>query len=463
MKNMTAQNIAKACSGVFANEAEISDKPISSVVIDSRKCSENCLFIAMRGENVDSHKFIPDCVKAGASLIVAEYKVDCDVPLILVDNALKALEDIAYLYRQQLDLKVVGITGSVGKTSTKEAIAAVLSEKYNVLKTEANLNNNIGLPLMVLSIRQEHTAAVLELGISHFGEMVRMSRVARPDIAVITNIGESHIENLGSRKGILEEKGHIFDFLPEDGVAVVNGDDDMLREFSLEGHKVCRFGEKSDTLDARATNIELKQLEGSSFDIELPGGEIRDAFTAVPGIHSVHNAVCAALIGRLMGMDDKEILLGISHINTLSGRTNVVKTDRYTIIDDCYNASPSSMKAALKLLASSDGRKVAILGDMFELGADEVKLHSETGAYAAGEAIDLIITVGELSHNMFKAIEASERFKNGSLKASYFNSVDELLGELPDMLENGDNVLVKASHGMNFSRIVKVLEDKENT
>lgn len=459
MKNMTVKNIAGACGGRLSDVPFDENMEVSSVVIDSRRCLEGCLFIAMRGERVDSHKFIPDCVKAGAALIVAEYEVECGVPLIIVDNALKALEDIAYFYRQQLKLKVVGITGSVGKTSTKEAIAAVLSESFVCLKTHANLNNNIGLPLMVLSIRQEHTAAVLELGISHFGEMVRMSRIAQPDIAVITNIGESHIENLGSKEGILEEKSHIFDFLPEDGCVVVNGDDGLLRNMPVIDAKKYSFSLNHEDSDSYAYNVVSRELEGSVFDLKLSGDELTGVKTPVPGVHSVANAACAALIGSLMGMKREDIVRGLSKINTISGRTNVIKTAEYTIIDDCYNASPSSVKAALELLSAVKGRKVAILGDMFELGEAEKELHSDVGDCAASYDIDVVVAIGKLSENTYRAVCSSERFAAGAVKAFHFDENSDFKIGAKDILLPGDTCLVKASHGMKFGEIVDFLQN----
>ncbi len=456
MKNMTAKKIAEATGGRLILPEGMSpaaENTVSCVVTDSRKVSPGCLFLAMRGERVDSHEFIPECVAKGAALIVADREVKCDAPLILTGDSLKALEAMAGFYRRQLNLKVVGITGSVGKTSTKEAIAAVLSEKYKVLKTEGNLNNNIGLPMMVLSIREEHTAAVLEMGISHFGEMERMARAALPELAVMTNIGESHIENLGSREGILKEKSHIMDYLPSSGRVIVNADDDLLS--LLKAENKYGYGIRNPKAQVRMHDIVSEGLTGSRFDMELLGERLTGVHTPVPGEHSVMNAGCAALVGKLLGLSNDEIAEGIEKINTLSGRTNVIKAGGFTLIDDCYNAAPSSMKAALKLLSETEGRKVAILGDMFELGEEEESLHEQVGEYAAKAGTDLIVCIGKLSKHMYEGVLKTDEYRSGRTKAMYYETPGEFLSSGEEIPAPGDICLIKASHGMNFSEIVK--------
>lgn len=457
MKNMTLLNMAKACGGVLhepeEKAAETDLKEVSCVVIDSRKIEPGGVFIATKGEKVDGHTFIPDVIAKGAIGIVCEREIEnCTVPYILVEDSFKALKDLAEFYRKQLSVKVVGITGSVGKTSTKEFIAAVLSVKYKVLKTKGNFNNEVGLPLTVLSIRPEHEIAVLEMGISDFGEMHRLCKIARPDICVMTNIGQCHLENLGTREGILKAKSEIFDFMNPEGYVFVNGDDDLLGKMTQKGrHSPIHFG-LNPANEIYASDVMSKGLFGSEavihanlsvFPVKIP----------LPGAHMVLNALAAAGVGMQLGLTATEIKQGISGVESVSGRSNVLSLPDYTLIDDCYNANPASMKAALDLLSTALGRKVAILGDMFELGEREEKLHGEVGAYAAERGIDVLVCTGTLSKKMYQ--QALETKETGIY---YFETRDDMMEELPRILKKGDTILVKASHGMQFEKVVAQLK-----
>ncbi len=452
MKNMTVGNIAKVCGGKLFGGGE-SRREASCVVIDSRKMAEGGVFIATKGERVDGHDFIPQMREKGALAVVCEREpVGCQVPYILVQDSFRALKDIAEFYRSQLNIPVVGITGSVGKTSTKEMIASVLSEKFCVLKTEGNFNNEVGLPLTVLQIRQEHQAAVLEMGISNFGEMHRLSRIGKPDICVITNIGQCHLENLGTREGILKAKTEIFDFMNPDGYVFVNGDDDMLVRVQAAGdHEVVHFGLGLEN-QVFASNVMNRGLFGSEAVIHM-GLSVFPVKIPLPGGHMVYNALAAAAVGRCMGLSREQIKSGISKVQAVGGRSHVIELPSYTLIDDCYNANPVSMKAAIDLLAMALGRKVAILGDMFELGEREKEMHGEVGSYAAGKDIDILVCVGRLSRCMYECA-----LKGKKKKAYYFETREELLENLKGILQRGDNILVKASHGMKFDKIVEFLE-----
>lgn len=459
--NMTLQQIAKACGGALCNAEGKESVKIQGAVLDSRLVEPGYLFFATRGERVDGHSFIPDVAKKGAACVVCEeLPAGQNVPYILVKNSFQALKDVAQAYRQTLHIPVVGITGSVGKTSTKEFIAGVLSEKYRVLKTEGNYNNEVGLPLTILRIREEHEAAVLEMGISEFGEMHRLSKIARPDICVITNIGQCHLENLGSREGILKAKSEIFDFMNKQGHIVLNGDDDMLAGIEeVHGIRPVRFGinsggESTDTgkiCDVYATEIESKGLFGSEAVMHLEGKEYPVKVT-LPGLHMVGNALAAACVARLLDMEVSEICQGIEKVQPVGGRSHILRTGKYVVIDDCYNANPVSMKAALDLLQSAEGRKVAILGDMFELGTDEKKLHGDIGRYAVEKEIDVLLCVGSLSKYMY---EEAMRDWDGVVDVRFFEGKDELLEMLPDIVTQSDTVLVKASHGMHFEELVE--------
>lgn len=464
MKNMTISNIAATCNGVLYGKEflteDIMNKEASCVVIDSRKIETDGIFIATKGERVDGHQFIDGVIEKGALGVICEQKPEhVTAPCIVVKDSFQALKDIAEYYRQQLSVQVVGITGSVGKTSTKEFIASVLAQKYTVLKTQGNFNNEVGLPLTVLSIRDEHQVAVLEMGISDFGEMHRLSKIARPDICVMTNIGQCHLENLGTRQGILQAKSEIFDYMNPDGDVLVNGDDDLLSKLSYKGvHKPIRFGLKAAN-DIYASDVMSKGLFGTqvmihsnleAFIVEIP----------LPGSHMVYNALAATGVGRQLGLSKEEIKQGIANVESVGGRSHVISLADYTLIDDCYNANPVSMKAALDLLTTAFGRKVAILGDMFELGADENMLHGQIGAYVIEKRIDVLICTGKLSRHMFEQAQGKGEIvaAGRNTELHYFETRDEMLESLPEILQRGDTILVKASHGMQFEKVIEELK-----
>ena len=468
MKNMTLTQVAAACNGILCYEGAYSDKEgagaskeVAGVVIDSRLVAKDYLFIATPGERVDGHDYITSAYEKGALAVVCEKApLDPKGPYILVKNSFTALKQLATWYRSQLTIKVVGITGSVGKTSTKEFISSVLAQKYNVLKTEGNFNNEVGLPLTILKIRDCHEVAVLEMGISDFGEMHRLSEIAKPDLCVITNIGQCHLENLGSRDGILKAKTEIFDFMSENGSVCINGDDDKLAAIQeVKGRKPLKFGMGIGN-DVYATEVVTHGLFGSTCTITCTINGAYRTFQAKvpqPGEHMVLNALAATSVGALLHLTREEIAAGIASVQALGGRSNIIQGDKWTIIDDCYNANPVSMKSAIDLLAMADTRKVAILGDMFELGSTEKDLHKEVGTYAASGHIDVLICIGKLSLSMYEG--ASETFKqaHSSFELKYFPTRDELMNALPNLLNEKDTILVKASHGMEFDYVVKAL------
>lgn len=457
MKNLTLENIAKACKGIYYGEDSAKVQEAAGVVIDSRKVEKEYVFIATKGEKVDGHSFITQVYEKGALCVVCEKKPEeAAGPYILVEDSFQALKDIAEFYRQQLDVKVVGITGSVGKTSTKEFIAGVLAEKYQVLKTAGNFNNEVGLPLTVLQITEEHEIAVLEMGINHFGEMHRLSKIAKPDICVITNIGQCHLEFLKSREGILSAKTEIFDFMSENGYVCVNGDDDMLQTIDeVKGRKPITFGMGSEC-EVYADHIESKGLFGSVCTIHTPKYTFA-AEVPLPGMHMVANALTATAVGELLDLTAEEIANGIRNVKAVGGRSNIIKSDSYVIIDDCYNANPVSMKAAIDLLMTATGRKVCILGDMGELGENENTLHEEVGAYAAFAGVDCMIFVGTQAVFMEQGAKKQIAGKSGKQQVYYFPEKEDCLNKLADILQAGDTVLVKASHFMGFDEIVEKL------
>ena len=457
MKNMTLGNIAAACGGIYHGTEAAKEKTIAEITTDSRKAGKDSLFVAIKGERVDAHKFIPAVFEQGALCVISEQELaDPAGAYIQVDSSLQAIKDIAEFYRKQLDIKVVGITGSVGKTSTKEMIASVLSEKYRVLKTLGNFNNELGLPLTVFRLREEDEIAVLEMGISHFGEMHRLSKIARPDICVITNIGQCHLEFLGDRDGVLKAKSEIFDYLAPDGTIVLNGDDDKLATLQeVEGIQPVFFGIDSDRMIS-ATQIHSLGLKGIACRICTGQGDF-DVTIPIPGYHMVYNALAGTAVGLSLGMTTEEIKRGIEKLESLSGRFHIIETDNYTVVDDCYNANPVSMKASLKVLGDALGRKVAILGDMGELGENEQQLHEEVGVAAGQQGIQMLICVGALSEGMAKAA----RETNPQMEVIHKQTLEEAIDSLPQYLKQGDTILVKASHFMHFEKIVEVLTKQE--
>ena len=467
MKGMTLKSMAVATNGIYYGSKDIEDCEVVSITTDSRKIEKNGLFIAIKGERSDGHDYIEGCFDAGALCVISEKELpDAKGAYIKVESSLQALKDLALLYRNNLPkLKVVGITGSVGKTSTKETIYSVLSTKYNTLKTLGNFNNEIGLPLTIFRITEDTEIAVLEMGISDFGEMSRLAKIAKPDVAVITNIGYCHLENLGTRDGVLKAKTEIFDYLKEDGRVILNGDDDKLQTVvEVKGSKPIFFG-NGNANDIYADNIVSLGLDGTEF--VMHNVNAADGVTdfkvkvEVPGEHMVNNCLAAAAVATRFGLTSKEIIEGIAKLETIAGRNNIIRTDKLTIIDDCYNANPVSMKASIDVLSMSITRRVAILGDMFELGEDEKQLHLEVGQYIADKNIDVIITIGELASSIHEGLKDALIKKKmlASKELNHFNTKEEFKEKFNEIIKVKDSILVKASHGMHFETIVSDLQE----
>ena len=443
MKPITLKEVAQACGGELHGDPDIK---ITSIVTDSRKAGKDSLFAAIRGARADGHRFIPAVAGQGAVCALCEEAPAADIAYILVDSTLIALKGIAEYYRSLFTIPFIGITGSVGKTSTKEFISAVLAQKYNVHKTSGNFNNELGVPITLFGLEESHEVAVIEMGISGFGEMTRLAKMVRPDISVITNIGYCHLENLGDRDGVLRAKTEMFTYLKDDGTIILCHDDDKLRTMTdYRGIQPIFYGTGND--EFRAENIVEKGLDGISCTLINKDTKI-DVTIPTMGRHNVLNALCAMAVGTKLGLTAAEIKHGLESFQNVGSRNRIIKTEAYTIIDDCYNANPTSTKAGLDTLSRLDGRKVAVLGDMKELGTDERKLHREVGAYAKTVGIDLLIAVGPLSE------ATAEGFGDG---AYYFADVDGCIDKLGELLQNGDTVLVKASHSMQFERIVEAL------
>lgn len=462
MPNLTLANIAKACEGTYFGDEAMLDCCIAGAVTDSRKVEAGFLFIPIKGARVDGHDFISAVFEQGALAVLSEHKLTNPAgPYILVESTTEAMKKLAAFYRRSLNIKVVGITGSVGKTSTKEMIASVLSQKFSVLKTEGNFNNEIGLPLTIFGIRGEHEVAVLEMGISDFGEMHRLATMANPDICVITNIGLCHLENLGTRDGILKAKTEVFSHMTENGIVILNGDDDKLcKKKEVNGRPAVFYGldeapkmAEDGTLMAYkqiyATDVRNLGLEGMCAQIHTPQGDF-EAHIAIPGEHNVYNALAGTAVGLTLGLTIEQIAQGIAAAQTIAGRTNVIHRAGMTIIDDCYNANPVSMKASIEVLAHSKGRRIAVLGDMGELGADEKALHYGVGEAVRNAGIDVLFCTGKLAKEYAAAAVAS-------CDVHYFENREEMTSILCGFVREGDTILVKASHFMEFPKVVEAL------
>lgn len=457
MKELTLAQIAEACGGTLIGGNEAKEYTVTGVEIDSRRVKAGDLFVAIPGEKVDGHKFIQDVLKKGAYAL-SKQSLDVDGAYILVEDTVTAMKRLARFYRNTLDIKVVGITGSVGKTSTKEMIASVLGTKFRVHKTQGNFNNGIGLPLTIFQIEKEHQVAVLEMGISEFGEMHELADMAQPDIMVITNIGLCHLENLKTRDGILKAKTESFAHLKPDGVVILNGDDDKLSTVEqVAGRKPVFYGIKGRNLcetSVCADAVTEHGLEGMTAEFHTPQGDM-EVFIPIPGEHNVYNALAATCVAEQLGLSMDEIKCGIAAASTISGRTNLIHTKGMTVIDDCYNANPVSMKASLDVLSKAGGRKIAVLGDMGELGEDEKQLHYEVGTYAGTLPIDLLFCVGTLSG---KLAEGAKK-QNPALTVKHYATREEMTEELLATVKEGDAVLVKASHFMEFPKVVAALTE----
>lgn len=448
MKHFTLEEIAAACGGKYVGSEQQKHLAITSVERDSRQIKDGSLFLAIKGERVDGHDYINKCYESGAICTICEKTPqNTDKPYILVDSTLEAVKKVAKAYRKKFDIPIVGVSGSVGKTSTKEMLYAVLSQKYKTHKTQGNLNNELGVPLTLLAMPEDTEAAVIEMGISDFGEMTRLSEMVCPTICVLTIIGCCHLENLGDRDGVLKAKTEMFKFADKNAEYILNGDDDKLVTVKdVNGKKAIFFG-LSENNAYHAENIENNGECGVNCTLCFENKKLDVTIPAI-GSYMVSNALAAVAAGKLLGLSDEELINGVQAYKTVGSRANVINTGKIKIIDDCYNANPTSVKASIDTLANFAGRKVAILGDMKELGTDELKLHYETGGYAKSKKIDLTVAVGSLAKELAKGADGE-----------WFESVEQTKSAIPALIHEGDTVLVKASHSMQFENIVKFLTE----
>lgn len=450
MKKLLLSEIASAVGGTANGEAEI-----SGICIDSRLCEEGLLYIAIHGENFDGHNFTASALENGATAAMIHHDVDCEGLFIRVDDTREAFLRLANWFRSTFDIPVVGLTGSVGKTTTKEMTWAVLSEKYNTIKTEGNLNNDIGLPRTLMRFEEDTQAAVIEMGMSNKGEISVLSKTAEPTIAIISNIGVSHMESLGSRENICAAKLEILDGLREGCPILLNGDDPYLASAKIEGHPVIYYGINDKFCDFRATDVRQDD-DTTSFVINYGEGETQNVTIPTIGIHNVYNAVAAFAAGLQLGVTPEQAAEGLKKYQPSGMRQRVKIVNSIRFIEDCYNASPDSQQAALRMLSTVQAkRKIAVLGDMLELGAISEEAHKNAGLLAARNKIDVLMTYGELSQ-----ATAERALECGVPVVKSFLDKTELADTLVSFLQEGDAVLFKASRGMALEDVINNIYDR---
>lgn len=433
---------------------------ITSVSIDSRKIGKNCLFVAIKGTRYDGHDFINDVVKKKVAAVMINKNQlkrfsNLEIPFITVKDTTKSLGDIASVWRDKLNAKVIGITGSSGKTTTKEIIAAIISVKYRIHKTIANNNNHIGVPLTLLSAKAKDQVVVVEHGTNHFGEIKYTAKISRPDLALITNIGHSHLEFLKDRNGVLREKSELIKVAVKNGgKAFINNDDDLLRKFGkkLKSKITYGFDNFSDYQgevlgidDSGRTTISIKYRK-KVFQAKLP----------LTGEQNAKNFLAAFAIAKELGLTDGQILKGLKRIKSVSKRLEINKFKKTIIINDSYNANPDSMKASLLLLSKikPSYRKIAVLGDMFELGSNTKKLHRELGVFINELKLDEVYTVGKLSENIYTSLDGRVRIKR------HFDQKKNLIKALIKNDLKNSVLLIKGSRGMKMEEVYSVLEER---
>ena len=453
MEPMTIQEIAAAVDGKWLNPRE--DAPaVTAVCTDSRKLTPGCLFLPWVGEKFDGHDFIDKALEDGAAGCLCARVPETlrgDKFYIQVADTRLALRALASAYRDKFDIPVVQVTGSVGKTTTKEMIAAALGAKYRVLKTPENFNNDIGTPLTLLGLRHEHQAAVIETGMNHFGEIEYLGAMVRPDVAVISNIGDAHIEFLGSRQGILQAKCEIFAHLKEGGLAVLNGDDSLLDTVDIPFRTV-RCGQ-SEHCQARITEVVDHGVEGITCTVET-AKDVYHLSIPAPGTYMAYSASIAVAVGEELGLSHDEIVRGAAAYEPAGSRMRVVRLpDGRIILDDCYNANPQSVTAALEVLAKTEcDHRVAVLGDMGELGDLTEQAHYNMGALASMLGIDFVVAIGE------KAAKIADGTAQSGGEVLHFATKEEAIGALKEELRPNTAMLVKASHAMHFGALVEALQ-----
>lgn len=442
--NLRLSEIANAVNGRLCG----ADLNITSVSTDSRDIPKNCLFIALIGDKFNGHDFVRLSAEKGAAACIVSEDVNVEIPKIVVKDTGAALLALGGYYRSKFsDLKLIGLTGSVGKTTTKDMIYSVVSRKYSSLKTDGNLNNEIGMPKTLMRLSDITECAVIEMGMNHSGEIHRMALAAKPDIAVITNIGVSHIEHLGTRENIKKAKLEILDGMKSGSKLIINGDNDMLCDYTNSDFDIVRYGIDNKSCDFIAENI-VNTGNSTSFTVVYENKKVSVRIMSV-GIHNVIDALAAFAVGKSLDIEDEDISSGLLSYVSSGMRQKITTVRGIRFIEDCYNASPESVMAAVSVLEVQDvKRHIAVLGDMLELGAYSEKAHREIGRYLKGKNIDTLYTYGKLSKGI---AEAAEKYVD---EIYTFENKAELSYKLSAYLRRGDAVLFKASRGMRLEEVI---------
>lgn len=443
---------------------------IRQISLDSRSLCPGDLFIAIKGDRFDGHDFIGAALARGAvgAIVHDAFPVEKiglkggskkSPPFLLgARDPLFAYQQLATHHRSRFDIPVVAVTGSNGKTTTKEMVASVMAHRWKILKTEGNLNNRIGVPQTLFRLTGRHEGAVIEMGVDNLGQTTRLCEIARPTIGVITNIGPDHLEFFGSMEGSAQAKAELLDCLPHDGTAVLNVDDPYYDYLASRARcRVVSFG-FSNKADVRATDVKTDGRDGTIFRLLLPG-KVRHTIVhiRVQGAHNVTNALAAAAVGSVLGLPGAVIAQGLSRFRPATMRSQIVVSHGVKIINDCYNANPASMKAAVQLLAQAEAgrKKIAVLGDMLELGPGTVQMHQDVGGFVAHQGVDQLIACGPLARNL------AEGARRAGMDRTRILEVPEAMAAaaaVKTMAKQGDVVLVKASRGMKLEQVVQALQ-----
>lgn len=454
MLSFTVENAKVATGGIILKTVEYN---FTNVVTDTRLVEKGSLFIALIGERFDGHSFVHQAIEKGAAGIIvssdytAEELVQFNVTIIKVTNTLTAYQQLAKLYRDSFAIPVIAITGSNGKTTTKDLTAAVLSSKFNVLKTKANYNNEIGLPLTLFSLTEEHQVAVVEMGMRGFGQIDELAKIATPTIGIVTNVGETHMELLGSLENIAKAKGELVDAMDAHGVAILNIDNPYVRAMQAQAKgKVILFGFSEDA-DVKASNVKTNGQE-TTFDCSF-AGQNHSFVLPMVGRHNVYNALAAIAAGVELGLTTEEIQKGLVEFTASGMRLAISKIGEYTVINDAYNASPMSMVAAIEALKEvASNRCIAVLGDMLELGDIAVEAHAKIGIKLAEKKIDAVVTIGEMAKHI-----ASTAREHGIMQVAICDNHNQAGTMLKNILQAGDTILVKGSRGMQMEKVIELI------
>ncbi len=458
MKPLKIKEIAEAVGFSSCDETVI-----ECIETDSRTISAGSLFVALRGETFDGHKYVGSALEKGASYALVDHGDENDSRLIFCKDTEQGFLDIAGYYRDKFDVKIVGVTGSVGKTTTKEMIAAVLESKFSTLKNQGNLNNRVGMPKTLFNLAEEHECAVIEMGMNQFGEISDLTRRAKPDVAVITNIGVQHIEFLGSREGILKAKMEIREGMKEGSPLILCGDDDLLGSFEDERFHIIRYG--IDNKDCPITAEAVQESVGETRFLLCANGKKMPAKIPTFGRHNVLNALAAYAVGKEFGMEDEEIIAALNNYVPSGMRQRLVDFKGMTIVEDCYNCGPDSLKAAIAAMASMpcEGKKIMILGDMLELGDFANQLHYDCGKYAAEQKIDRVLSCGELSEHTHRGF-VENTYKDALLSVNFADRdmmCEAILSEIKNgQMKAGDILWFKASNGVHLEEIIKKIYEE---